>query len=74
MFNILRIRRWQAEGLTMIRDGLESQMNLTKHRLKHLEEMKKTETKEYVSLTAAFKSQSYWFKEADKALNGDLHF
>ncbi len=74
MFKILRIRRQQAEGLTMIRDGLESQMNLTKHRLEHLEEMKETETKEYVSLTTAFKFQSYWFKEADKALNGDLHF
>lgn len=64
----------QAEGLEMIRDGLETQMNLTKHRLKHLKEMKKTETKEYISLTAAFKTQTYWFKEADKALNGDLHF
>lgn len=71
---IWTLRRQQVEGLVMIRDGLKTQMDLTKNRLEYLKDIGKTETNEYISFTAVLKSLSYWLEEVEKALNGKLHF
>lgn len=66
-----KLRKRQAEGLLLIRDGMQVQLNQYKWRQGNDNDVNNPQTAVY---NTAIKMLEYWIAEADKALNGELHF
>lgn len=66
-----KLRRRQVEGLFLIRDGMQAQLNQLTYRKESGSDPNKPQT---AAMNAAIGVLEYWITEADKALKGELHF
>ena len=72
MFERRKLLQKQSQGLRMMRDGMNVQIDSLKHRQEYYIEIEKMEAAK--ECEAMLRILYYWRKEADKALSGNLHF